>query len=178
MSAPAPQTSAERTALKVAQDALASRDVAYGIPDAIVGALHERGLLIDPEIAEELRQLRERIGRAERAVDEFDRVQGAITELVAKSGAEGLIDVGDLAVAIGMELDGLYAPTGQAPGRPDGTDVAPSEQVAKECAWLRDRVAELESATTDAERSIVRKALTSGIAWAEQRATRAAGERS
>lgn len=48
MSAPAPQTPAERAALRVAEAALLSRDVAYGIPDAIVSALHKAGLLSDP----------------------------------------------------------------------------------------------------------------------------------
>lgn len=74
MSAPARQTSAERTALQVARAALQSADTAYGIPDAIVGALSAAGLLMDPEIAAvmasagtEIQRLNERIVELETA---------------------------------------------------------------------------------------------------------------
>lgn len=78
-------TPAERLALKTAHAALESRDASYDLVSTIVFALGSAGLLMDPETAEELRQL-----RASRPVDE-DPIAFALTAqaeaLHASSGA-------------------------------------------------------------------------------------------
>ncbi|MFD8075863.1 hypothetical protein ACFV3E_24805 [Streptomyces sp. NPDC059718] len=113
MSAPAQQTSAERTALQVARVALQSADTAYGIPDAIVSALSERGLLMDPEIAAvmasagpEIQRLNERIVELEAGIAWRDAERGQWADV--HSLVERAIDKGYSSVDTYLLEDALH----------------------------------------------------------------------